>query len=145
MNRVFLIGNLTKDPEVAVVSNDLTNCKFSIAVTRRYGAKETDYFTIVCWRAMAENCGKYLRTGRKVCPFCVNKVDEVDYITFAKDLEKNSEKNFDRSGERRPRFVAENGKIIPRRTSGVCVKHQRDIAVAIKRARIMALLPFKGE
>ncbi len=66
MNRVFLIGNLTKDPEVAVVSNDLTNCKFSIAVTRRYGAKETDYFTIVCWRAMAENCGKYLRKGSKV-------------------------------------------------------------------------------
>ncbi len=93
-----------------------------------------------------ENKGGYKRVPRrKVCPFCVNKVDEVDYITFAKDLEKNSEKNFDRSGERRPRFVAENGKIIPRRTSGVCVKHQRDIAVAIKRARIMALLPFKGE
>ena len=93
-----------------------------------------------------ENKGGYKSVPRrKVCPFCVNKVDEVDYITFAKDLEKNSEKNFDRSGERRPRFVAENGKIIPRRTSGVCVKHQRDIAVAIKRARIMALLPFKGE
>ena len=93
-----------------------------------------------------ENKGGYKRVPRrKVCPFCVNKVDEVDYITFAKDLEKNSEKNFDRSGERRPRFVAENGKIIPRRTSGVCVKHQRDIAVAIKRARIAALLPFKGE
>ena len=93
-----------------------------------------------------ENKGGYKRVPRrKVCPFCVNKVDEVVYITFAKDLEKNSEKNFDRSGERRPRFVAENGKIIPRRTSGVCVKHQRDIAVAIKRARIMALLPFKGE
>lgn len=93
-----------------------------------------------------ENKGGYKRVPRrKVCPFCVNKVDEADYITFAKDLEKNSEKNFDRSGERRPRFVAENGKIIPRRTSGVCVKHQRDIAVAIKRARIMALLPFKGE
>lgn len=93
-----------------------------------------------------ENKGGYKRVPRrKVCPFCVNRVDEVDYITFAKDLEKNSEKNFDRSGERRPRFVAENGKIIPRRTSGVCVKHQRDIAVAIKRARIMALLPFKGE
>ena len=93
-----------------------------------------------------ENKGGYKRVPRrKVCPFCVNKVDEVDYITFAKDLEKNSEKNFDRSGERRPRFVAENGKIIPRRTSGVCVKHQRDIAVASKRARIRALLPFKGE
>ena len=82
---------------------------------------------------------------RKVCPFCVAKIDEVDYITFVKDNEKNNEKNFDRNGERRPRFVAENGKIIPRRTSGVCVKHQRDLAVAIKRARIMALLPFKGE
>lgn len=82
---------------------------------------------------------------RKVCPFCVNKVDEVDYITLVKDIEKNSEKTFERNGDRRPRFVAENGKIIPRRTSGVCVKHQRDLAVAIKRARIMALLPFKGE
>lgn len=82
---------------------------------------------------------------KKVCPFCANKVDEIDYITLVKDMEKNSEKSFDRNGDRRPRFVAENGKIIPRRTSGVCVKHQRDLAVAIKRARVMALLPFKGE
>jgi single-strand DNA-binding protein len=66
MNRVFLIGNLTKDPEVNVVSNDLTNCKFSIAVTRRYGKNETDYFSVVCWRGMAENCGRYLRKGSKV-------------------------------------------------------------------------------
>ena len=93
-----------------------------------------------------ENKSGYKRIPRrKVCPFCVNKVDEIDYITFVKDLEKNNDKNFKRNGERRPRFVAENGKIIPRRTSGVCVKHQRDIAVAIKRARIMGLLPFKGE
>ena len=94
-----------------------------------------------------ENKGTFSKRApkKKVCPFCVNKVDEIDYISFVKDLEKNNDKNFDRNGERRPRFVAENGKIIPRRTSGVCVKHQRDIAVAIKRARIMALLPFKGE
>ena len=93
-----------------------------------------------------ENRGGYKRTPRrKVCPFCVNKVDEVDYISLVKDIEKNSDKSFERNGERRPRFVAENGKIIPRRTSGVCVKHQRDVAVAIKRARIMGLLPFKGE
>lgn len=82
---------------------------------------------------------------RKVCPFCANKVDSIDYITLVKDIEKNSEKTYDRNGERRPRFVAENGKIIPRRTSGVCVKHQRDLADAIKRARIMGLLAFKGE
>ena len=66
MNKVFLIGNLTKDPEVNVTSNELTNCKFTIAVTRRFGNKETDYFSIICWRAMAENCGKYLRKGSKV-------------------------------------------------------------------------------
>ena len=82
---------------------------------------------------------------KKVCPFCANKVDEVNYIDLVKDIEKNNDKTFDRNGERRTRFVAENGKIIPRRSSGVCVKHQRDLAIAIKRARIMALLPFKGE
>ena len=82
---------------------------------------------------------------KKVCPFCVNKVDEVDYIALVKDIEKNNDQSFDRNGERRPRYIAENGKIIPRRTSGVCVKHQRDLAVAIKRARIMGLLAFKGE
>lgn len=82
---------------------------------------------------------------RKVCPFCVNKVEEIDYITLAKEMEKNSEKSYDRSGERRPRYIAENGKIIPRRTTGVCVKHQRLLAQAIKRARIMNLMPFKGE
>lgn len=82
---------------------------------------------------------------RKVCTFCANKIEEIDYIALAKDIEKNSEKSFDRSGERRPRYIAENGKIIPRRTSGICVKHQRLLAQAIKRARIMALLPFKGE
>lgn len=82
---------------------------------------------------------------KKVCAFCANKVDTIDYIALVKDIEKNNDKSFDRNGERRPRYVAENGKIIPRRTSGVCVKHQRDLAAAIKRARIMALLPFKGE
>jgi len=70
MNRVFLIGNLTKDPEVTTTSNDIVNCKFSVAVTRRYGSangtKETDFFNIVTWRGQAENCGKYLRKGSKV-------------------------------------------------------------------------------
>lgn len=82
---------------------------------------------------------------RKVCSFCANKVEEIDYIGLVKDIEKSGEKSFDKNGERRTRYVAENGKIIPRRTSGVCVKHQRSLAQAIKRARIMALLPFRGE
>ncbi|HOB64804.1 MAG TPA: 30S ribosomal protein S18 [Clostridia bacterium] len=81
---------------------------------------------------------------RKVCSFCVNKVEDIDYITLAKEIERN-DKGIDKSGEKRPRYVTEKGKIIPRRMSGVCLKHQRMLAQAIKRARIMALLPFKGE
>ena len=65
---------------------------------------------------------------KKVCIFCVDKVNEIDY----KDVKKLK------------KFVSESGKIAPRRTSGVCAKHQRALAVAIKRARVMALLPFTG-
>ena len=66
---------------------------------------------------------------RKVCTFCAEKIDVIDY----KDL------------PRLKKFITEKGKILPRRMSGVCAKHQRELSQAIKRARIMALLPFKGE
>ncbi len=82
---------------------------------------------------------------RRGCKFCENKVGEIDYIALAKEIEKGNERSFDRNGERKPKYIAENGKIIPRRQSGVCVRHQLMLAQAIKRARIMALLPFKGE
>ena len=66
---------------------------------------------------------------RKVCAFCQNKVANIDY----KDV--NTLK----------KYVAEGGKILPRRMTGVCAKHQRVLATAIKRARLVDLLPFKGE
>ncbi|MBR1710685.1 MAG: single-stranded DNA-binding protein [Clostridia bacterium] len=70
MNKVFLIGNLTRDPESRVTTSDIPVCNFSIAVNRRRrsqdGAQETDFFNIVTWRQLAENCGKYLAKGRKV-------------------------------------------------------------------------------
>ena len=66
---------------------------------------------------------------RKVCAFCQNHVDAIDY----KDI--NTLK----------KYVAEGGKILPRRMTGVCAKHQRVLATAIKRARLVDLLPFKGE
>lgn len=66
---------------------------------------------------------------KKVCSFCVEKAKDVDY----KDVVKLK------------RFITEKGKIVPRRTSGVCADHQRELCTAIKRARIMALLPFKAE
>ena len=66
---------------------------------------------------------------KKVCAFCQNKVENIDY----KDI--NTLK----------KYVAEGGKILPRRMTGVCAKHQRVLATAIKRARLVDLLPFKGE
>ena len=66
---------------------------------------------------------------RKVCAFCVEKCEEIDYKDVAK-LKK---------------FITEKGKILPSRMSGTCARHQRELATAIKRARNMALLPYKGE
>ncbi|MFM2031816.1 MAG: hypothetical protein RLZZ297_581 [Chloroflexota bacterium] len=65
---------------------------------------------------------------RKVCIFCVDHIGTVDY----KDL------------KRLQRFVSERGKILPRRRSGTCAKHQRSLTIAIKRARHMALMSFVG-
>lgn len=66
MNKVILIGNLTKDPELSKTTNDVPVCKFSLAVSRRWGNTETDFFTVIAWRGQAENCAKYLRKGSKV-------------------------------------------------------------------------------
>lgn len=68
MNKVFLIGNLTKDPELSTTPNGISYCKFTLAVTRRYskdGQRETDFLNIVVWRAQADNCAKYLKKGSK--------------------------------------------------------------------------------
>lgn len=66
---------------------------------------------------------------KKVCAFCVDKNETIDYKDVAK-LKK---------------YVTEKGKMLPRRMTGVCAQHQRILATAIKQARMVALLPFKGE
>ncbi|MBP3290970.1 MAG: 30S ribosomal protein S18 [Clostridia bacterium] len=66
---------------------------------------------------------------KKVCLFCVEHIEDIDY----KDVAKLR------------RFVTEKGKILPRRMSGVCAKHQRSLATAIKRARVMGLLPYSAD
>ncbi len=74
--------------------------------------------------------GKFRKPRRKVCSFCVEKATSVDYKAVTK---------------LRRSFVSERGKIIPRRTSGTCAHHQRQLTHAIKRARHMALLAFVAE
>ena len=70
MNKVILVGNLTRDPEASQTPNGVAICKFSIAVNRDYtgadGTRETDFFNITVWRGLAENCAKFLKKGSKV-------------------------------------------------------------------------------
>ena len=80
-----------------------------------------------------ENSSNFNRKRRKrrpkVCHFCVDKIDHVDY----KEVEKLK------------KYVTERGKIVPRRVTGTCAKHQRQLTRAIMRARIIALLPFTSD
>lgn len=70
------------------------------------------------------------RRGRKkVCQFCVDKVDHIDY----------------KESGRLKKFMTDRGKILPRRITGNCAKHQRALTTAIKRARVMALLPYSND
>ena len=70
------------------------------------------------------------RKGRKkVCGFCVDKVESIDYKDIA----------------RLRRYISERAKILPRRVTGTCAHHQRELTVAIKRARHLALLPFSND
>jgi len=70
-----------------------------------------------------------MKPKRKICAFCLDKSKSIDY----KDTMKLK------------RFLTERGKIQPRRTSGVCARHQRQLAMAIKRARVMALVPYSQD
>lgn len=63
---------------------------------------------------------------RKVCAFCVDKVETIDYKDIA----------------RLRRYMSERGKILPRRVTGTCARHQRELTTSIKRARQVALLPY---
>lgn len=72
---------------------------------------------------------KNLLKKEKSCHFCVHNIKEIDY----KDIQTLR------------RFISSYNKIVPRKRTGICSKHQRKLATAIKRARIMALLPFAGK
>ena len=69
------------------------------------------------------------KARKKVCGFCVDKVETIDYKDTA----------------RLRRYMSERGKILPRRVTGTCARHQRELTVAIKRARHLALLPYTAD
>ena len=76
-----------------------------------------------------ERPARQLHRRKKVCIFCADKIDYIDYKDVA----------------RLRKFVSERAKILPRRISGACGKHQRQLTVAVKRARFMALMPYLSD
>ena len=66
MNKCFFVGRVSQDPEQRTTSGGLSVTTFSIAVNRRFNKEETDFFRIVTWRGLADNCAKYLEKGQQV-------------------------------------------------------------------------------
>lgn len=66
MNKLFIIGNLTRDPELRSTPQGISVCSFTVAVNRRQKQDEADFFHVSAWRGLGENCSKYLSKGRKV-------------------------------------------------------------------------------
>lgn len=77
----------------------------------------------------SERPGRDMRRRRKVCQFCVDKVEQIDY----------------KDAGRLRKFTSDRGKILPRRMTGTCAMHQRQLTDAIKRARHVALLPYTAD
>src|SRR4030043_168251 len=159
-NKIILIGNLTKDPELRYTPQGTPVASFRLAVNYRYKQsasggddlkQETMFIDNVVFGKQAESCSKYLNKGssvlvegrlqerrwepglpqrrfqrKKFCRFCADKVDYIDY----KDIRilKN--------------YITERGKILPRRVTGTCARHQRELTEAIKQARSIALLAY---
>ncbi len=70
MNKVFLIGNLTRDPELTETAGGVSVCHFAIAVNRNYtgsdGERQTDFFNVTAWRGLADTVARYTKKGNKV-------------------------------------------------------------------------------
>lgn len=102
MNRLTIIGNLTRDPELRTTQSGKNVCTFTMAVNRRGGQQEADYFRVSAWNQLGDTCQRYLAKGRKVA--VIGSVSVSSYTTqngenraslevFAQDVEFLSSKN----------------------------------------------------
>lgn len=116
MNKVILVGNITKDPELSTTPSGVSVCRLTVAVSRKFknadGEIETDFINIVVWRQQAENCQKYLKKGSKVGIVGSMQVRSFEdksgakrYITevIAEEVEFLSTKQFDSVEKEEPK------------------------------------------
>ena len=113
MNKIFLSGNLTKEPEIRYTQNGKCVTRMSIAVNQGYGDKQsTDFFNLIAWEKTAELCGKYLAKGSKILVegrlknnnyekegvkhYAVDMiVESVEFMNKKSDSKKSADNNFD--------------------------------------------------
>ena len=125
MNHVFLIGNITKDPEVRSTNAGIKVCNFTIAINRRMktnGEQQTDFLNIVAWRQLAELCEKYLSKGKKVAVIGSIQVRNyedkngvkrtawdilADEVEFLSPADKGARKEMEYRAEERQAIMAE--------------------------------------
>lgn len=116
MNKLYIIGNLTNDPELRTTTAGVNVCSFTVAVNRRKkveGQPEADFFRVSAWREKGENCAKFLSKGKKVCvigPVAVRTytgndgntraqmevtADEVEFLSPAGEVKKDQASGYE--------------------------------------------------
>jgi len=159
INHVVVVGRLTRDAELKYTNNGYAVSKVSIAVNQRrkindQWTDEVSFFDVVIWGKTAEALKDYLVKGKQIG--IEGKLHqsrwEQELLTFkikAKLFKEQKMSDRDKrygndSNDSRSRDTGGGpmGKILPRRITGTCAKHQRQLAKAIKRARAIALLPY---
>src|SRR6266542_684649 len=169
LNKVMIIGNLGRDPEMRYTPSGQPVTQFTVAVNRNYKnqagewQEETEWFRIVAWGPLAERTAEYLRKGRKVyvegrlqtrqwegqdgqkrytTELVANTVTPLDPRP-RDDVPRDEGGRIDyKEVNRLRRYLSERAKIEPRRKTGTCARHQRELSIALKRARHVALLPY---
>lgn len=93
MNKLFLVGNLVKDPELRTTQSGINVCTFTVAVNKRQkgDSQAAEFFRVSAWRQLGENCHKFLAKGRKVC--VVGEVSVSTYTTQNGETRANLEVN----------------------------------------------------
>jgi len=78
MNKIILIGNLTRDPELSTTANGKELCRFNLAVTRAFDKEKTDFFSCTAWEQKAELIEKYVKKGNKLCVIGRLEINETE-------------------------------------------------------------------
>ena len=114
MNKVFLIGNLTRDPELTETASGVPVCHFSIAVNRNYssqdGERQTDFFNCTAWRAMAETIARYTKKGKKVAVGYHRSGRRIPFAERQRGFVRRRERSASSSWSKTQAYVASDGR-----------------------------------